>query len=423
MTLDPMSVEPLVEAWSRGRAIAWTAHEKIAVATALQTLSDQVTPHVVIDDAGAAMRVQEILVDRAIDALEAWLCRAAAALRHSLGVQAPRMVPGGTALALGLRSASHAELEALPGVGEELAAEIGRHLALHPGRVEVDELLAVDGIGPQRLELLRRYAYVDQPRVRLVSPSLWSFALDPGIDTFLEVLENTDLAFSYGDHTAIVRRLPTMGGSVAQRLTHMIEVVTEQLERRAAMVDGVVASAAMRRLERHDKRATLLGASTSVRGQLLVDAHYVAAVEDVIDGARTRVSLMVFLGTAAAGIPGHPGPLVLIDALEAAVARGVTVRVILDQDDGGEPYGSYWINRPLLQRLRQSGIEVRFDREDVLMHSKVLVVDGRTAVVGSHNWTRTGFNDAHELSVLLEGEAVAASFEARFAALWAQLPA
>lgn len=423
MSLDSTTVEPIVEAWSSARDEPWTTAEKAEVATALQELSTQVTPRVVPDEPAAAAREQEILAMRTIDAIEAWLGRAAAAVRVQLGVLTTRMSEDGTEPALGLRSATFAELEALPGVGDELASAIGRHLASHPELDDVEALLAVDGVGPQRLQQLRRLTYVDEPRARLVSPSLWSFALEPRVETFLHLLERTDLGFSFGDHTAIERRLPTMGGTVAQRLTHLIHTVTEQAERRASLVDGVLASEAARRLQREARRRDRLAALSPVSGRVLIDSAYVEHVQDLIDGASTRVSLMVFLGTAAAGTPDHPGSLVLVEALEAAVARGVAVRVILDQDDGGEPYRSYFINRPLLQRLQQSGIEVRFDTEDVLMHSKVLTVDGRTVVVGSHNWTRTGLHDTHEVSLLLEGEAVTGEFEARFDALWDQLPA
>jgi len=63
------------------------------------------------------------------------------------------------------------------------------------------------------------------------------------------------------------------------------------------------------------------------------------------------------------------------------------------------------------------------DNEDTLLHSKVLVVDDQTCVVGSHNWTRAGFTRTHELSVIVENATVAAAFRKRFDLLWDSLPA
>ncbi|MCX4240478.1 phospholipase D-like domain-containing protein [Paraliomyxa miuraensis] len=422
MPLSVTSVEPLVDRWSSVGLVSWTATEKAMVVDALLELSALVTPRVVPDEPRAMAREQDVLLARTIAALEAWLGRAAAALRRDLGIDTPMLVPGTTRRALGLRSATRAELEALPGVGDELADAIAHHLALHPELADVGDLLEVDGIGTQRLGLLRRLTYLDRPRIRLVSPSLWSFALEPRVETYLELLEQTDLVLSFGDHTALERRMPTLGLTMPQRLTQTLALVAEHTQHQAAMVDGVLASEALRSLERHERRAAMLGRLSPVSGKLLVNASYVSVVEDVIHAATSRVSLLMFLGTTAIDTAERPGPLALIEALEAARDRGVQVRVILDQDDGGEPYGSAWINRPLLQRLRDSGVEARFDREDVLLHSKVLAVDRYTVVVGSHNWTRTGFHDAQELSVLLRGEAVAQAFEARFDALWHSLP-
>jgi hypothetical protein len=172
-------------------------------------------------------------------------------------------------------------------------------------------------------------------------------------------------------------------------------------------------------LARRDLLATYDAAAQPATAELLADAAYVPAVTALLDAATTDISVMLFLGTASAGDPQHPGPLALVAALERAAQRGVNVRVILDRDDG--TYRSSVINAPLVQRLTAAGIPVKRDDETTLLHSKVVVVDATAVVVGSHNWTLNAFAGTDELSVLVTGSAVATEFADRFDTLWAAL--
>lgn len=422
MTLHATTVRPVVENWSNSRSTPWTNEEQVSVVEALVELSAVVTPRIVPDVPLTNERVQEIFLDRVVDGLEASLGQLAAPIRAELGVDAPTLRAGTATPALGLRSASHGELEALPVLGPVLAKEVARFLAANPGVDEHDALRSISGIGEVGVDTLRPLTYFDRPRQLLVSPTKWAFALEPSVETFLALFDATDLVFVRGDQNTVARRLTSQSnGSTAARFATFIQELDSRARLRSSAVDGILASAAERRLRRHAKRKVLLAATTNVSGGLLVNSDYVDAVAGAIEAATVSLSLMVFLGTASTGTTDGPGPLRLIEAMEAAAARGVNVRVVLDQDDGGQPYKSVWINRPLAERLATSGVEVRFDQKDVLLHSKVLVVDDEVAVVGSHNWTRAGFNDTHELSVLLRGQTIARAFGERFDALWTSL--
>lgn len=60
-------------------------------------------------------------------------------------------------LPLSLNQATKDQLQALPEIGPELAARIVYYRYEHGGFRSVEELAEVDGIGPQRVELLRPY--------------------------------------------------------------------------------------------------------------------------------------------------------------------------------------------------------------------------------------------------------------------------
>ena len=61
---------------------------------------------------------------------------------------------------LDINTASAAELESLPGVGPAIAAAIIEHRQRIGGFASVDGLLAVSGIGPSKLELIRHLVVV-----------------------------------------------------------------------------------------------------------------------------------------------------------------------------------------------------------------------------------------------------------------------
>jgi competence protein ComEA len=62
---------------------------------------------------------------------------------------------GGAAAPLSLSNATAAELEALPGVGPVTAQKIVDHRTRHGAFAAVDDLDAISGIGPARIEQLR----------------------------------------------------------------------------------------------------------------------------------------------------------------------------------------------------------------------------------------------------------------------------
>ena len=87
------------------------------------------------------------------------------------------------------------------------------------------------------------------------------------------------------------------------------------------------------------------------------------------------------------------------DALEAAVRRGVTVRVLLDHIASSRSPGYY----RTMRRLRATGAEHhlmlpvqplrgKYQRPDLRNHRKILVIDGLLAFTGSQNMIDRGYN-------------------------------
>lgn len=107
-----------------------------------------------------------------------------------------------------------------------------------------------------------------------------------------------------------------------------------------------------------------------------------------------------------------------LQALIEAHRRGLEVKIILDPLRVGHSA----INETACTRLREAGVEVRWytcDRpSDEMMHGKLGLFDDDQTVVGSANWTTSGFNTNREAAVEVLSPTVNATFERQFQADW-----
>jgi phosphatidylserine/phosphatidylglycerophosphate/cardiolipin synthase-like enzyme len=101
------------------------------------------------------------------------------------------------------------------------------------------------------------------------------------------------------------------------------------------------------------------------------------------------------------------------DAIIQANQRGVTVRVITDQEQAAGK-----TQKSLLKELVQAGIPVKENTHSGLMHLKVTIVDDKIATTGSFNYTKAAENTNDEVFVILRDETAAKDFETEFETMW-----
>jgi phosphatidylserine/phosphatidylglycerophosphate/cardiolipin synthase-like enzyme len=95
------------------------------------------------------------------------------------------------------------------------------------------------------------------------------------------------------------------------------------------------------------------------------------ALVGLISHARRRIDVQAYSFTSPT----------IAEALIAASGRGVAVRIVLD---GGQLASS----RSLGPLCRRAGIPVVYDTSHAIAHNKVVLIDGRTVVGGSFNFTQ-----------------------------------
>ena len=148
---------------------------------------------------------------------------------------------------------------------------------------------------------------------------------------------------------------------------------------------------------------------------VLSGSHYYYHLLELISQADASVLVLMF--HAALPDENHPTQQ-LLAALVAAKARGLDVRVILDRDRETDPYKSTVINTAALTFLNEQGVLCRFDSPERLLHTKLVILDGRWSLVGSHNWSAGSYFHFDDMTLAVDSEQVAQRYVERFEAAW-----
>lgn len=126
-------------------------------------------------------------------------------------------------------------------------------------------------------------------------------------------------------------------------------------------------------------------------------------VTRLIAGARSSVDVLAFAFTS------EP----IANALIAAKRRGVRVRAVVERQNARGP-------GTVFDRLQRADLEVHMDGNCALMHDKVLIVDDRSLVTGSFNWTRQAQRANDENVVFVESAWLAQRYGEEFERIYNQ---
>ena len=147
-------------------------------------------------------------------------------------------------------------------------------------------------------------------------------------------------------------------------------------------------------------------------------ATYADLLLRVLSGAEASVHVVIYRVSI---YPGYQDSLsnAIVDAVVAAAGRGLDVRVLIDDcrfyPDSAEA------NLTSALSLHQRGVPVRFDAPETTTHAKLVIVDGKSVILGSTNWNYYALERNIEASIAVLGvPSVAAAFEEAFERLWAE---
>ncbi len=120
-------------------------------------------------------------------------------------------------------------------------------------------------------------------------------------------------------------------------------------------------------------------------------------VVDALNGAKKNVLVQAYSFTSA------PIAKALVDAKR----RGVEVKVILDRSNRSAHYSAATF-------LAHAGIPVWIDAQHAIAHNKVMIIDGRTVLTGSFNFTKAAEQQNAENLVTINDSTIAEKYAANW---------
>ncbi len=150
-------------------------------------------------------------------------------------------------------------------------------------------------------------------------------------------------------------------------------------------------------------KAAVTSPQAVVEAKLLLDRDYFTALLDGVDRARSEIFLSAYLFRTIENAKGYPEAV--LKRLLAAAKRGVRVDVVVERNQDADDLNRS--NAETAERLKQGGIRVCMDAPDRVMHTKLVVIDRRYVLIGSHNLTQSALKYNHEASVWIDSAPLA----------------
>lgn len=135
-----------------------------------------------------------------------------------------------------------------------------------------------------------------------------------------------------------------------------------------------------------------------------------------LDGANKTLDIAIY----DLRLESSPAQL-LLNSFSSAVKRGVTVRMIFNQDHPAtipEPPPPE-IDWDFVHQLQAAGVQIKpVPGVPDLMHHKYVVRDGSSLLTGSTNWTNDSWNREENVMFTVESGEIALTYESNFQELW-----
>lgn len=138
-------------------------------------------------------------------------------------------------------------------------------------------------------------------------------------------------------------------------------------------------------------------------GKSVIETHFAAEgrvagrVTEALNKANTSIHFMAFSFT-------HDG---IGDVVAKKLTDKVTVRGVFEKTGSGTHYSEYG-------RLKALGADVRTDGNSKILHHKVFVIDGKTVITGSFNFSESADEKNDENLLIIEDPELAKQYLAEF---------
>ena len=144
---------------------------------------------------------------------------------------------------------------------------------------------------------------------------------------------------------------------------------------------------------------------TTVRPvEIILDNNYANKARLFVLDATSEIRLCAYAWRWYDAEPALPIQQFNVELLRAAL-RGVQVRVLVDTE-------------AMARKFKLLGFDVRAVQPTRMLHTKAIVIDRHTLILGSHNLTKRANTDNYEMSVALQDFEAVEQFINYFDRLW-----
>lgn len=138
--------------------------------------------------------------------------------------------------------------------------------------------------------------------------------------------------------------------------------------------------------------------------ELVINSQYRKRVIELIDASKASIDLLMYEWKWYKDDIACDASLIN-QALVRALRRGVKIRGVVNSGTQ-------------MQVLRDIGFDVRTNDGGTVLHTKCLIFDNATVLLGSHNLTDNAMRSNIETSVIIESEENASQMARYFNSLW-----
>lgn len=149
--------------------------------------------------------------------------------------------------------------------------------------------------------------------------------------------------------------------------------------------------------------------------KLLLDEKFLGATEALIKAAKKEVYVIAYLMMIPSEKRAGKEAKLYKELMEAQL-RGVDCKVLLNYT---HPPNKIVKQNVIAGRwMGVAGIECRFVARNRTVHAKMIIIDGVTLIVGSHNWSQRAIERNVEASVEMKELPIVKEARENFLELW-----
>ena len=146
----------------------------------------------------------------------------------------------------------------------------------------------------------------------------------------------------------------------------------------------------------------------SAKVKVVTNSDYFIELHKALSEAKSSIHIVAFELKYYKSFPTSLQNQIVTDLIDAK-KRGVEVKALVDE---------YSTDNNAFDILRENGVEVKLDSENVTTHAKLVIIDGKIVLVGSTNLSFYALEKNNEANALIEDEKTAQEFEDYFQKLW-----